>query len=106
MLMRLLFRGCFVSKKTISKFFSSLWFGSDNVTLRLVGRISLEEEPEHLFSIFKPLLVERANFKTITIDLSDAEFIYPSALILLIGIRYPRTYVRGTFGDASFACPR
>ena len=52
-----------------------------------MGRISVEEEPEHLFSIFKPLLVERANFKTITIDLSDAEFIYPSALILLIGIR-------------------
>lgn len=65
-------------------------------TIRFDGRINLESDPDAFFAKFKglfefcndPARARRGtNAVTVEIDLTRADFIYPSALIFLIGLK-------------------
>ncbi len=72
----------------IKEFFERTFQGSsEEVEIKLQGRVSLEDDTEGFLATLQPAFEAfRKGSANITLDLTEAEFLYPSALIFLLAL--------------------
>ncbi len=64
------------------------WISGKSITVRLSGRINLDNNPKQLIENLNPLFqITSKTDNGVIFDLSDVEFIYPSALLLIFSFR-------------------